>query len=120
MKWGEERLMRLCHALPETTVYGYCDEQFGQHGNDGSVFLLANKGRRVSALPPSIESFGNGTDLQAVQTLVKHKGDIILVSDLHFCGQDERATMEAHRIVESTKRMRVVKSSDAYLEELGA
>ena len=120
MKWGADRLMRLCHALPETTVYGYCDEQFGKHGNDGSVFVLAEKGRRVSALPPTIESFGNGTDLQAVQQLCKHRGDIVLVSDLHFCGQDNRATMEAHRIVESTKRMRVITSSDAYLQELEA
>lgn len=117
MAWGKEELEEVCRLLPSCTVYGYSNWHRSSK-TDGTIFLMAKNGLRVDSAPPS--GGGNGCDLQAVRKLLTHQGNVVLVSDLGFCGQTQERTDEAFRLVRmhDKTRLKVFDSTQGFIQFL--
>ena len=114
MSWNAKQLADMCAILPSADVFIYSSK--GKRGDigtcDGTIERIASKGRRVGEMPKT--GGGNGCDLQAMEKLLSFKGNVVLVSDLGFCGQGADAAALAQKLVDENKgrRLTVCESSE--------
>lgn len=111
MSWSREQLAEMCAILPSADVFIYSNKNHRGAACDGTIERIASKGRRVGEMPRT--GGGNGCDLQAMEKLLSFKGNVVLVSDLGFCGQGSAAEALALDLVYRNvgKRLTVCDSS---------
>ena len=114
MSWSAKQLADMCAILPSADVFIYSNKgKRGDMGNcDGTIERIASKGMRVGEMPKT--GGGNGCDLQAMEKLLSFKGNVVLVSDLGFCGQGADAAALAQKLVDENKgrRLTICESSE--------
>lgn len=124
--------MHIDHAtlrrIVELSPKSVCAYYYGMDDNEdepyacGDLVIYARGGMRASELPEQ-KGAGNEIDLHAVRWLLAHPGDVVLVSDLVFCGgaRHEEYQLALDLVVAARERgkLTVLPSADALIEYLG-
>ena len=112
MDVDNERLARLCNAMPAKTIAFYTHTTHTPNGYRGHLFIYAEGGYRTNAIDRRLVDGGNDVDFPALNWLLEQEGEKTLISDLEFCGGEGAEDDMALELVKNHEEIKVIESLD--------